>query len=258
MGNDVDKEQTPIEPDDRATDHLATGTGDEDPTEVSVEAGGSGGDADAPADGVVEMDATAAEEGVEAEESPGRFRPISRVSGALSSEGLKKLWHMGSVGKAALVAAVVYVALCGAFYVFLFQPAETRVRRLTEELGVLHDFLVIDQANAALERFSDGLMEGDQRLTVMSEFKLMAEMAGVRIVGDPELLLPREVSKLVTEYPVRLRFKGTYHEIGEFLSLLEGSPRFVQIEEVEIFSEAGSRDRESEASVLLALASWEE
>ena len=118
--------------------------------------------------------------------------------------------------------------------------------------------LVIDQANAALNSFKSGLMKGDQRLTVMSEFKIMAESAGVRIAGDPELLQPRSVSKVVSEYPVRLRLRGTYHEIGTFLSLLESSQRFVQVEEVEILSDVGSRDRDSEASVLLALASWEE
>ena len=60
------------------------------------------------------------------------------------------------------------------------------------------------------------------------------------------------------EYPARLRVKGTYHEIGTFLSLLESSPRFVQVEEVEIVSDADSRSSESEATVLLALASWGE
>jgi hypothetical protein len=163
-----------------------------------------------------------------------------------------------SVGKAAIMSAVIYLVVAGAFYGVLFKPAGARVERLSGELSVLHDYLVIEQANAALAGFKDGLMKGDQRLTVMSEFKVMAESAGVRIVGDPELLVPRSVSKTVSEYPVRLRLKGTYHEIGTFLALLESSPRFVQIEEVEILSDVASRDRESEASVLLALSSWEE
>jgi hypothetical protein len=254
-------DQIPLEPDDGAAGY-AESAGEEvigaGPADDSVEAGGSSGGEDTPSDAVAETCGVESDERAEHAASPGRFSSVARICGRFTPEGLKRLWNMGSVGKAALVAVVAYAVLCGGFYVFLFRPAEARVTRLTEELGVLQDFLVIEQANAALERFNDGLMEGDQRLTVMSEFKLMAETAGVRIVGDPELLLPREVSELVTEYPVRLRLKGTYHEIGKFLSLLEGSPRFVQIEEVEILSEAGSRDRESEASVLLALASWEE
>ena len=35
-------------------------------------------------------------------------------------------------------------------------------------------------------------------------------------------------------------------------------PNGHQVEEVEVLSDVGSRDRDSEASVLLAVASWEE
>ena len=94
-------------------------------------------------------------------------------------------------------------------------------------------------------------------MTVMSEVKQMAERSGVKIVGDAELLLGRDVSASFVEYPLRLRIRGTFHEMGVFLSLLEGSPRFTLIEEVEIMSDADSRERDSEATVLLALAAWE-
>jgi Tfp pilus assembly protein PilO len=56
---------------------------------------------------------------------------------------------------------------------------------------------------------------------------------------------------------VRLRVKGTYHEIGEFLSLLESSPRFIVVESVEITSDVASSSRDSDATVLLAMAAWE-
>jgi hypothetical protein len=202
--------------------------------------------------------AGAAEGKAAVEDAPRPAGRLSMVSARVSPEKLRRAWKTGSVGKTALVAAMVYMAVAGAFYFLAFRPVGSRFERLSQELEVLHDYMVIDQANAALSIFSDGLMRGDQRLTVMSEFSLMAEESGVRIVGDPELLLPREVSKLVIEYPVRLRLRGTYHEIGTFLSLLEGSPRFVQVEEVEVLSDVASRDRGSEASVLLAIASWEE
>lgn len=168
------------------------------------------------------------------------------------------LLRPNSVGRVAILSAVIYVVAVGAAYFLIAQPLSNRLHNVGERMSMLHDVTVIEQASAALVSFTDGLMTGDQRLTVMSEFGLMAKDTGVKLIGDPELLMPREVSKLVIEYPARLRIKGTYHEIGTFLSLLESSPRFVQVEEVEILSDMDSRAGDSEATVLLALASWGE
>jgi Tfp pilus assembly protein PilO len=100
-------------------------------------------------------------------------------------------------------------------------------------------------------------MTGDQRLTVMSEISEMAEASGVRITGDPELLLGRKGPGNFSQYPMRLRVKATYHEVGDFLSLLESSPRFAAVEQVDIRSDVESGSGESETTILIALAAWE-
>ena len=151
----------------------------------------------------------------------------------------------------------VYALAVGSAYFLLVRPMTVRLHMVQEQKNRLHDYVVIQEASAAINAFKDGLMTGDQRLTVMSEVRLMAEGSGVKIMGDPDLLLAREGSGHFVEYPLRLRIRGTFHEIGEFLSLLEGSPRFTLLEEVEIRSDADSRERDSEATVLLALAAWE-
>ena len=202
-----------------------------------------------------------AAESTEPQDRPGK-RPgtASGVAAKVRSHRFSQvvLLRPNSVGRVAILSAVSYVVAVGAAYFLIAQPLSNRLHNVGERMSMLHDVTVIEQANAALVSFTDGLMTGDQRLTVMSEFGLMAKDTGVKLIGDPELLMPREVSKLVIEYPARLRIKGTYHEIGTFLSLLESSPRFVQVEEVEILSDMDSRAGDSEATVLLALASWGE
>ncbi|MCK4410374.1 MAG: type 4a pilus biogenesis protein PilO, partial [Candidatus Eisenbacteria sp.] len=197
-------------------------------------------------DGDPECDAFAAPAGL------ARLRSKAQLS--IDFDWLTDIWRAHSLARVAFMAVFVCVLAIGSAYFFMMQPLSTRLHEVREQKGVLHDYMVIQQAGAAISSFKDGLMTGDQRLTVMSEVRLMAEGSGVKIVGDPDLLLRRDVSGHFVEYPIRLRVRGSFHEIGEFLSLLEGSPRFVLVEEIEIRSDVASRNSESEAPGLLALA----
>jgi len=170
---------------------------------------------------------------------------------------MRASWRANTLAKTALVAVCVYTLAASSAYFLVMQPLSTRLHLVQEQKGLLHDYMAIQEASAAINEFRDGLMTGDQRLTVMSEVKLMAQGSGVNIIGDAELLLGRDLTGCFVEYPLRLRVRGTFHEIGEFLSLLESSPRFTMVEEIEIMSDADSRERDSEATVLLALAAWE-
>lgn len=183
--------------------------------------------------------------------------PLGRIRASLGRDLLKSLWQRHSVSRVAALAVIVYAVCTLSTFFFIVKPARARLHEIREEKSILHDYAVIQEAGAVVGHFMDGLMTGDQRLTVMSEVRLMAEGSGVSIIGDPELLMPRKLSKAITEYPVRLRLRGTYHEIGEFMALLESSPRFMQVEEVEILSDVASRSRDSDATLLLSLASWE-
>ncbi len=209
--------------------------GAEDPDEVAV----GESDVDEPAAG----------------RKAGKVRRLALLR--IDSDRLRASWRANTLGKTAILVVCVYALAVGSAYFLIRQPMSARLHRVQEQKSVLHDYVVIQRADVAIGAFKDGLMTGDQRLTVMSEVRLMAEGSGVKIMGDPDLLLARDVSGHFVEYPLRLRIRGTFHEIGEFLSLLEGSPRFTLLEEVEIRSDADSRERDSEATVLLALAAWE-
>jgi Tfp pilus assembly protein PilO len=232
-------------------------TGDIDADVVGV------ADAETAQDGAVSADSedsepAEAEDGAEPVPEGGKLGKVRSLSQfKIDGDRLKGIWRSHSLGRIALLAVVIYALAVGSAYFFGLQPISTRLHEVREQKTILHDYMVIQQAGAAIGTFKDGLMTGDQRLTVMSEVKLMAEGSGVKLVGDPDLLLRREGSGHFVEYPIRLRIKGTYHEIGEFLSLLESSPRFAIVEDVEVRSEVASRSRESEATVLISLAAWE-
>jgi Tfp pilus assembly protein PilO len=194
-------------------------------------------------------------------DEPAASRKVAKIRSLgllrIDSDRLRASWRANTLGKTAVLVVCVYALAVGSVHFLIMQPMSRRLHLVQEQKSVLHDYVVIERADAAISAFKDGLMTGDQRLTVMSEVRLMAEGSGVKIMGDPDLLLARDVSGHLVEYPLRLRIRGTFHEIGEFLSLLEGSPRFTLLEEVEIRSDADSRERDSEATVLLALAAWE-
>ena len=194
-------------------------------------------------------------------DEPAAVRKAGKIRGLgllrIDSHWLRASWRANTLGKTAVLVVCVYALAVGSVHFLIMQPTSRRLHLVQEQKSLLHDYVVIERADAAIGVFKDGLMTGDQRLTVMSEVRLMAEGSGVKIMGDPDLLLARDVSGHLVEYPLRLRIRGTFREIGEFLSLLEGSPRFTLLEEVEIRSDADSRERDSEATVLLALAAWE-
>jgi hypothetical protein len=195
------------------------------------------------------------------EDSPsdvGRASKLRSLAGAhVDTDKLRNVWRGNSVGRTAFLAIGFYVLAAGSVLFFVVQPASTRLHEVKGQKEILHDYMVIQQAGAAIGSFKEGLMTGDQRLTVLAEITQMAEVSGVRVVGDPELLLSRDARGSFSEYPMRIRARGTFHEIGNLLSLLESSPRFVVVEEVEIRSEIDSRSGESEVTLLLTLPSWE-
>ena len=221
-----------------------------------------GGTDAAGAENVDAADETDSADGDAEGDAPAASRGLAKLRGmtlfSVDSDRLRAVWGAHSLARTAFLSVFVCVLAVGSGFFFVMQPLSARLHEVREQKSMLHDYMVIQQADAAIGAFKDGLMTGDQRLTVMSEVRLMAEGSGVKIVGDPDLLFSRDVSGHVVEYPIRLRVRGSFHGMGEFLSLLEGSPRFVLVEEIEIMSDVASRSSsKSEATVLLALAAWE-
>jgi Tfp pilus assembly protein PilO len=163
----------------------------------------------------------------------------------------------GTVWRISAIAILTYVVAVNLSYFFVLKPIWTRLDGLVEKKSVIQDFLVVRESSTALAGFKDALMRGDERMTVIGEIEQMAQDAGLRAAGEAALLPPKSISKKVTEYPMELKFRGTFHEAGQFLSLVEASPRCLVVTEVELAANGSGRG-ECDVAVVLGAASWEE
>jgi Tfp pilus assembly protein PilO len=192
--------------------------------------------------------------------APGGRSILTRGKGGSALGVLRKLLGPGSRGgwsawRVTAMAILTYVAAVNLSYFFVLKPIWSRLNVLVEKKGVIQDFLIVRESAAAVSGFKDGLMHGDQRMTVVAEFDDLAQEAGLRIVGEPGLLPPKEISKKLVEYPVEIDLRGTYHEVGHFLSLLEASPRCPLVTDVEVISDEGG-SRKCGVRLRIAIASW--
>ncbi len=166
-----------------------------------------------------------------------------------SSRGGRSAWRVTAV------AILTYVVAVNLSYFLVLKPIWSRLNVLMEKKGVIQDFLIVRESAAAVSGFKDGLMHGDQRMTVVSEFEDLAREAGLRMNGEAGLMPPKEMSKKLVEYPVEIDFRGTYHEAGHFLSLLEASPRCPLVSDVELVSDEGG-GRQCSLRLRVAIISW--
>lgn len=186
--------------------------------------------------------------------------PVMRAKCGGALWAIRRLLWPGSRGgwpawRVAAVVILAYVAVVNLSYFCVLRPIWSQLNTLVEKKGVIQDFLVVRESAAAVSGFKDGLMHGDQRMTVVAEFEGLAREAGLRMVGDPGLLPPKEISKKLVEYPVEIDLRGTYHEAGLFLSLLEASPRCPLVTDVELVADEGG-GRQCNVRLRIAIASW--
>lgn len=192
--------------------------------------------------------------------APGCRSALISTKGGSALAAIRRLLLPGSKGgwsawRVAAIAILTYVAAVNLSYFLVLKPIWARLNVLVENKGVIHDFLVVRESAAAVSGFKDGLMHGDQRMTVVAEFEGLARQAGLRMAGEPGLLPPKEISKKLMEYPVEIDLRGTYHEVGHFLSLLEASQRCPLVTDVELASDEGG-GRQCSVRLRIAITSW--
>ena len=198
-------------------------------------------------------------------EEPDRSNALQdRLKGALGTLSSRFPRRFGdvvngrrAVWKVAILSVLLYFATFNLSYFFIMKPVWHRLDGLVAKKAIMQDFLIVRQSSSAVTEFRDGLMRGDERVTVVSELEQMASRAGLRLAGRPGLPGSREVSRRMIEYPIELRLRGSFHEVGEFLSLVESSPRFLMVREVELDTRDTS-SREGEAKIVVGAISWEE
>jgi len=181
------------------------------------------------------------------------------VAGALSrvsrpdpgTRGRRATWRIVAL------AIITYTVAVNLSYFFVLRPIWNRRDALVTEKTLMQDLELLATSRDVVAGFRAGLMRGDQRMTVISEIEAMAESAGLKIVGEPGLLADREIAKDMREYPIELDLRGSYHEVGEFLSLLSGSPRRLVVKQVEM-DVRDSAMGESDVSIVIGVVSWKD
>jgi Tfp pilus assembly protein PilO len=162
-----------------------------------------------------------------------------------------------SLWKVLAVGVLAYVLAFGVSYYIVLKPAWAKLDEVMGRKALIHDFLLFRESNTAIAEFRNALMEGDQRVTVVAELEQMAREVGLRPIGEAKLPPSKDVSDAIKEYPMELRFSGSYHEVGEYLSRLEAAPRFLVVKEVEIVSRDDDRSG-TEVTISVSAISWEE
>jgi len=185
------------------------------------------------------------------------------VETAASGSQISRLVRLGggprpwTAWRIAAVAILIYVAAANLSYFLVLKPVWTRLDGVKGRKTIIEDFFVVRESSTAVAGFRDGLMKGDQRMTVITSLEQLAKDAGAKVVGEPNLLPEIETSKRMVEYPLELTLRGTYHEIGEFLGLVESSQRFLIVRRV-TFETGEDGNGDPEAKIIIGAVSWED
>jgi len=178
----------------------------------------------------------------------------SQISRLVRLGGGPRPW---TVWRIAAVAILIYVAAANLSYFLVLKPVWARLDGVKGRKTIIEDFFVVRESSTAVAGFRDGLMKGDQRMTVITSLEQLAKDAGAKVTEEPRLLPEIETSKRMIEYPLELTLRGTYHEIGKFLGLVESSQRFLVVRRVTFeIGEDGTGD--PEAKIVIGAVSWED
>ena len=103
------------------------------------------------------------------------------------------------------MAILTYVVAVNVSYFFVLKPIWSRLNVLVEKKSVIQDFLVVRESAAAVSAFKDGLMHGDQRMTVVAEFEDNALLAAFAQAGEGLFVFPTVIEDQVRKrYQVRV------------------------------------------------------
>ena len=157
--------------------------------------------------------------------------------------GLNKLPWYGQVGAFVVVVALMY----GSFYFYWVSPTQDSIDLRQGELGGLNaEILRASAITIRLPEFRSEVAELEARLetlrTVLPEQRDVANLlrqiqdlamrSNLTIQGfTPQPVAPRD---LHVEWPIRLQFEGTYHNVGLFFDRISKLSRIINVSGVEI------------------------
>ncbi len=145
-----------------------------------------------------------------------------------------------------IISVLILVVLLGG-YVLLSRSSRATYRELQMEYARLYQRVQRERALVKnyeiLKARRDSLLQVyQQQLTLMPETEDMTsfleEVSRYGARSGVEFLLFRPMTPLnkgfYTEYPIDVKVTGTYHQLGNFLSLLANAPRLITVENLQI------------------------
>jgi len=156
------------------------------------------------------------------------------------------------------ISVLILVVLLGG-YLFISRSSRATYRELELEYAKLYQRVLKERELVKnyeiLKARRDSLLKVyEQQLTLMPETEDMTEfldeVATYGARSGVEFLLFRPmppVSKgFYQEYPIDMKVTGTFHQLGNFLSLIANAPRLITVENLEILSlQRGEQSQEN-------------
>lgn len=143
------------------------------------------------------------------------------------------------------VAALICIAILGAGYWFIIKDQLAELEKSERAEVALRDEFSRKKALAInLEAYKQQMVEMQERFGVMlrqlpnktevPELLIDITQTGLGRGLQFELFQPRNkrVADFYAELPVNIRVKGTYHQLGEFVSDVAALPRIVTIDDL--------------------------
>lgn len=147
--------------------------------------------------------------------------------------------------KPTLLSGIIAVVL-GAFFGFtrVHQPTEQRLNQLARQLAEEQESQQVRVEIAKLvgevEQFRKRLAPEPEAVWLVREVGRLAEEAHVQlssIAPQP----PRPVQEF-TRLVVAIQFDSSYHDLGQFLSVIESSNSFIRVDELAVSRQTRDQD----------------
>jgi len=174
----------------------------------------------------------------------------------------KKTQVMILAGLLSILAIIIYVS-------FILVPQVDRVFKAMDHASKLGADLKVAQDNIAnapkyksslglyeekVDRYEKMLPAKQEIPALLESLSYMAKSSDVKIVGIMPVVEKEgmvKVSQIYKEIPIRISAKSGYHELGKFLSGMEGADRFMKVSDLQIKSNSQSpRQHDVEIMVL--------
>lgn len=151
-----------------------------------------------------------------------------------------------------ILASLVAVLAAFLYFTILLKPQVIRVYGAIVKAGKMKadlkgaeaDIARIDTLKKEISSYKDKVERYEKFLPAEQEIPAlleslsgMARTAGVKIVGITPASIPEDRNakdSVYLEIPILISAKSGYHELGNFLSSLEGADRFMKVADIDI------------------------